>query len=83
MPYIKEKQRQKIAAGEKPADAGELNYAITTLLLDYLQAKGESYASYNEIMGVLNCVTHEFYRRGAVPYEDKKIAENGDLPFHK
>ena len=79
MPYIKKEQRDRLARGEKPQDAGELNYTLTTLLLDYLGRKGRSYAHFNEIMGVLSCVTEEFYRRWAVPYEDKKILENGDL----
>lgn len=79
MPYIKKEQRERLARGEKPQDAGELNFTITTLLLDYLSRKGVSYAHFNEIMGVLGCVTEEFYRRWAVPYEDQKIQENGDV----
>jgi len=30
-------------------------------------------------MGVLECVKQEFYRRRAVPYEEEKIEENGDI----
>jgi hypothetical protein len=29
--------------------------------------------------GVIENVKTEFYRRVAVPYEDKKIADNGDV----
>jgi hypothetical protein len=47
--------------------------------LDYLGRKGRNYANFNEIMGVLSCVAQEFYRRWAVPYEDQKIRENGDV----
>ncbi|MFO1519579.1 MAG: hypothetical protein U1F57_07980 [bacterium] len=79
MPYIKIEQREQLAKGKKPEDAGELNYQITRLLLEYLQEKGERYASYNEIMGVLQCVSQEFYRRWVVPYEDRKMKENGDV----
>jgi len=79
MPYIKKEQRSRIQQGEKPQDAGELNYFITTQLLQYLERKGRSYATFNEIMGVLNCVTQEFYRRWTAPYEDLKIQENGDV----
>lgn len=32
-----------------------------------------------EIGGAIECAKLEFYRRVAAPYEDKKIAENGDV----
>ncbi len=79
MPYIKKDQRQKIAKGQKPSNPGELNYKVTTLLLQYLKDKGTSYATFNEILGVLNAVNQEFYRRWVAPYEDQKIQENGDI----
>ena len=79
MPYIKEKDRKLLAEGAAPDNAGELNYTITKLLLNYLQRKGTSYAVINEIMGVVSCVGWEFYRRHAAPYEDQKIDENGDV----
>jgi len=81
MPYIKQEQRKELAQGRKPKDPGELNYQITLLLLDYLKSKGESYATYNEIMGAMSCASQEFYRRWAAPYEDKKIRENGDVKW--
>jgi hypothetical protein len=37
------------------------------------------YERLNRAMGVLACVQAEFYRRVAAPYEDQKIAENGDV----
>jgi len=79
MPYIKKEDRERLATGELPKNAGELNYTITKLLLNYMKAKGTNYAHVNEVMGALNCVTQEFYRRWAAPYEDQKIAENGDV----
>lgn len=79
MPYISQEARKQLAQGKAPENAGELNYTITKLLLEYLHRKGTRYAHFNEIMGVLNCVSHEFYRRWAAPYEDKKIQENGDI----
>lgn len=85
MPYIKPEQREflesLLATDVFPRDAGELNYTITRILLRYLKQKGESYQNFNEIMGVLNSVTQEFYRRWVAPYEDQKIAENGDVEF--
>lgn len=73
-----------------PADAGELNYLLTSLCLAYLKERGwseeigESIPAYyllNEIMGVLACVTQEFYRKQAVPVEEFKAQANGDLPW--
>ncbi len=38
-----------------------------------------NYSKANELVGVLECVKQEFYRRQVVPYEEEKIRENGDL----
>ncbi len=79
MPYIKPEDRKILADGAAPDNAGELNYTLTKILLNYLQKKGKSYGVINEIIGVVNCVGLEFYRRHAAPYEDEKIIENGDV----
>jgi hypothetical protein len=87
MPYIKQEDRQKldplleeitqILAQTMPMP-GQLNYVITRICHAYLGVKPD-YALFNDVMGVLNCATHELYRRKVSPYEDKKIEENGDL----
>lgn len=59
--------------------AGELNYAITEIMIDYLNRKGVSYTNMNEVVGVLECAKLELYRRMTAPYEDQKIIENGDV----
>ena len=80
MPYIKPTRRKAILAGAKPQDPGELNFAITALVDRYLEDKGEiRYAHLNEVIGAIDCAKLELYRRVAAPYEDKKIAENGDV----
>ena len=79
MPYIDPAARARLAAGETPADAGELNYAITMLLLRYLAEHGLHYRVINDILGALEGAKSEFYRREAVPYEEGKRAENGDV----
>lgn len=38
-----------------------------------------NYKDYNEVIGVLECVKQELYRRLIAPYEDKKKDENGDV----
>ena len=87
MPYIKPADRARLDAKIdelatliKPDQrAGELNYTINRLMLA-LQGAGK-YADINELIGALECAKLEFYRRKAAPYEDKKIAENGDLNY--
>lgn len=77
MPYIKNEDR--IRAIECPMSPGELNYAITVLCRDYTANARLSYTTINEVIGALECAKQEFYRRVAIPYEDKKIKENGDV----
>ena len=60
---------------------GTLNYIITRLC-DYWcrDWQGESnYAKYNAVIGVLECVKQELYRRQIAPYEEVKCEENGDV----
>jgi hypothetical protein len=79
MPYITEEQRNRILGGDSPRTPGELNYKITNEVNSYLYRYGTSYAVINEIIGILESAKMEFYRRVAVPYEDNKRAENGDV----
>ena len=62
-----------------PADAGALAYAITALILDYMRPAPERFAAYAEVVGVLECVRHEFMRRRLDPYENSKCSLNGDV----
>lgn len=59
--------------------AGELNFVITRLAQDFIQKQGRDYNSINAVVGVLEAAKLEFYRRLAAPYEDEKIAHNGDV----
>jgi hypothetical protein len=88
MPYIKKERRAEIAKDSKfgfnieaidVESVGELNFAITKLCLDFLERDGRAYRSFNEIVGVLECVKLEFYRKAVVPYEEEKTKENGDV----
>lgn len=85
MPYIEQDDRNPILRRDKiPETPGELNFAITTLVDDYTGVAGGgevSYSGLNEIIGVLECVKLELYRRVAAPYEDQKRQENGDVYF--
>lgn len=80
MPYIDQEARDEILAGREPQTAGELNFAITVLADRYLIQKGGiRYAHVNEVVGALECAKLELYRRLAAPYEDRKMAESGDV----
>ena len=91
MPYVKQEIREQvdedinnllmaIKSIQNPKDTaidGIMNYVITCLMLGVYGGGG--YAVYNRAMGVFDCSSKEFYRREIVPYEDKKIIENGDV----
>jgi len=83
MPYIEDKRRREQLLNSGivgiPKNAGELNYKITIICKQCLEHKGESYQTYNDILGVLAAVPLELYRRKIVQYEGEKIAENGDV----
>ncbi|MDE3003488.1 MAG: hypothetical protein OXU33_01555 [Gemmatimonadota bacterium] len=84
MPYIDPEARTRLAAGDMPASAGELNYAITVLVDAYVKRLADAagrvrYAHLNEAIGVLECAKLELYRRVTAPYEDEKMAESGDV----
>jgi len=84
MPYTKEERRAifkaEIAAlANQTEDDGDVNYCLTAFCHTVLKKRGVRYVSINAIIGVLMCAMLELYRRVAAPYEDKKIAENGDV----
>lgn len=85
MPYIQSFDRDKVdakiaelaeAINDTSNPDGTINYCITRLL----QQCGlyGNYENLQRAIGVLECAKLEFYRRAAVPYEDKKRHVNGD-----
>lgn len=95
MPYINQEDRkrldphiEKLAAELDPKSApGELNYVIFRIIWIIWHGRSganlpknkPSYTLANAMMGVLECVKSEFYRRCVIWYEDKKLLENGDI----
>lgn len=87
MPYISREERKRLdpiieqllrmlgESGPERLD-GQLNYVVSKLLLGLYPPR---YYNYNRAMGVLACISHEFYRRFVASYEDEKIRENGDI----
>lgn len=90
MPYIKAEERKAYDSlvedivdaltdhGFKFPEVGHINYVISKIIWSLFKQK-VSYTVGNNLMGVLECVKQEFYRRQLVPYEDSKIKENGDV----
>jgi len=91
MPYIKQEKRDvlnpaidklMIALVNLQCDddannmEGNINYVFTKLLKN---CYGDSYGEINDALGVIAAVQLEFYRRVAVPYEEQKIYDNGDV----
>ncbi len=80
MPYIKQAIRDGLNSGLlSPETVGELNYALTQVVLKYLNTHGECYKTYNDILGAIEGCKLELYRRKIAPYEDLKIKENSDV----
>ncbi len=85
MPYINSANRLDLAEitdeilCTEIRSAGELNYLITKLCIEYMSDNGKSYQHINDVVGALEGAKIEFYRRYAAPYEDTKIIENGDV----
>lgn len=85
MPYIKADRRADLDRPDtiaSPDTAGELNYKITMLLIQYCDQHGLSYQRINDCIGACHGAAQEFYRRVAAPYENEKIAENGDIDYY-
>lgn len=85
MPYIEQERRKALIIPQilDMRVSGELNYVLTSIIRSYLlqhgSRRGISYALLNDVIGVLSCITQELYRRVVEPYEDAKIAINGDV----
>ena len=85
MPYIHESSREAIdphiaPLAEQLHSPGDLNYAITRVLMQWLLDKGIDYGNINSVAGVLQKVQAEFDERVTRPYEDLKLKQNGDVP---
>lgn len=80
MPYIEAAARERLSdETEFAVGAGELNYVLTRLCIQYFHDNGGRYQQINDVLGALEGCKLEFYRRLAAPYEDKKIIQNGDV----
>jgi hypothetical protein len=81
MPYIHQEDRERLDNGGAPRTAGELNYKFCKLAADFVKQEGLRYETLNAAMGAFSGASQEFYRRLVAPYEQQKVAENGDLEW--
>lgn len=90
MPYIAPEDRESFQAAidlilEDFKHSGEnwrgdFNYMISSIISGLIELwDGPRYAQINDLIGVLECIKLELYRRVAAPYEDLKAEENGDV----
>lgn len=82
MPYIKREARPYIDEWVKSmppmVSTGHMNYTITRILMSFIGGT-HSYSQFNDVIGLLECIKQEFYRRMVATYEEDKIIENGDV----
>jgi hypothetical protein len=76
--------REELDEGSIPSNPGELAYSLSQILDDYLISNGQvNYARHAEVVGVLETLKLEFYRRFTGPYEDRKREDNGDAFYFR
>ena len=92
MPYIKPDSRKKFdegiklvvealkshTDGEGHVGMGDVNYVFSSIVWELFRSN-ISYGYGNSLVGMLECVKQEFYRRQLAVYEDQKMQENGDI----
>ena len=81
MPYILDSERKNYSPliGDAYKHPGQLNFSISKLACYYISDLGESYKTYNDIIGALECAKQELYRKIVSKYEDKKEKESGTI----
>jgi hypothetical protein len=86
MPYIEAKTRNildhplhELGAVVPGFSIGVLNYVVVKLCLKWLKNRSRDYETLNAIVGMLECVKLELFRRVVAPYEDGRCGENGDV----
>jgi hypothetical protein len=72
-------------AGDHGAFAGLLNYSCTRLALAVVRRRFGHlrYWLIAALSGVFQNISTEFYRRVAVPYEDRQMTQKGDVDLYQ
>lgn len=78
-PYITTEARAAIDTGALIETKGELTYVLYRMMLEWLKEGPNNFDRRADAIAAVECAKLEFYRRIVAPYEDQKIAENGDV----
>lgn len=85
MPYITPQRRGLVVTQQppdqgvnEPLNVGELTYQLTVVIEEYRRIHGLRFQTIADIRAALDSAKDEFNRRVAHPYEDLKLAANGD-----
>ena len=82
MPYITKERKEQIGISvifPEDCGSGDLNYALTMVIQQYMRTKGLKYQTINDCVGALSCASSEFMVRVGRWYEDDKRCTNGDV----
>ena len=86
MPYIEKEKRERldgliknVVSELEPLSSGEKNYFLSSVMWGLFNNIHRTYSNANNIIGLLECVKLEFYRRKVAELEDEKMIENGDI----
>lgn len=89
MPYLTQDRREeftelldtfrRLTNEDGSFGPGDLNYILIKFVHIIIATRKKNYALLNALIGTLECCKLELYRRIVSPYEDEKIAENGDV----
>lgn len=63
MPYIKQERRDALAKDELPQNVGELNYVLTTLVLEYVEEQPQEKITYGLLDDILLILEKVKYQR--------------------
>jgi hypothetical protein len=80
VPYIKTEDRLNVAF-DGAENVADLTFVLYQTVTDYVRRRNTSlrFQSIADVLGALEATKLEFYRRTAVPYEDMKLSQNGDV----
>ncbi len=84
MPYIKTERRSLFdshleACASQILNEGDFNYCIYKMASLLIERIGENYQNLSMCSSAMEHAKLEWYRKRVAPYEEEKIAENGDI----
>jgi hypothetical protein len=79
MPYIKEADKEALAANHPMLGPGDLTYLIQQLLKRYWINSPQNYRVISEILGSIQGARFDFEQRIVKDYERLKLEQNGEV----